>query len=72
MNVCDLSIASLNVQEINDYHKRRGLFRWIHRNNFDITLFQETYSELLLGNQWKKNNLIVKLYLAMRQSIPGV
>ena len=55
--VCDLFVGSLNVRGINNPQKRRSIFKWVTKNNFDVTLLQETYSskdnELEWNNEWK-------------------
>ena len=52
---------SLNVRGINEPKKRRNLFRWLHRNEWDISFVQETYSstnvEQLWKNEWGGNIL---------------
>lgn len=47
------TFCSLNVRSINQTHKRRQLFRWLHNNKFDITFLQETYSTKSIETVWK-------------------
>ena len=50
---CNLHIGSLNVRGITDKVKRTSVFSWIRKNKFDITMLQETYSEVKNENIWK-------------------
>ena len=51
-----VNICSLNVRGLRDSIKRRKLFLWLRRKQFDIILLQETHStkndEILWGNEW--------------------
>ena len=38
-------IASFNVNGISDAVKRRELFHYLHKHDFDIILLQETHSK---------------------------
>ena len=43
-NTFTASFCSLNVRGLNQTRKWRQLFRWLHKNKFDIIFLQETYS----------------------------
>ena len=44
---------SLNVRGLNKSRKRRKIFRWLHQQNAQIVLLQETYSTKKVENKWK-------------------
>ena len=44
---------SLNVRGLNKSRKRRKIFRWLHQQNAQIVLLQETYSTKKGENKWK-------------------
>ena len=44
---------SLNVRGLNKSRKRRKIFRWLHQQNTQIVLLQETYSTKKVENKWK-------------------
>ena len=48
-----VSFCSLNVRGISQTLKRRQVLRWLHNNNFDVTILQETYSTENIENIWK-------------------
>ena len=51
---CQLKIGSLNVRGLNNRLKRRNVFRYIHRNKYDIFLLQETYSTSAVEHIWRQ------------------
>lgn len=56
---CTLKLASINVnglraQVINGIHKRRKIFVWLNKLNFDVVLLQETHSSELDEKIWLK------------------
>jgi exonuclease III len=46
--------VTLNVRGLNNYKKRRTIFNWIKRKNFDIVCVQETHSSKKDEPEWKK------------------
>ena len=58
-----IKILSLNVKGVRDPTKRRAIFRWVKKQNSDITFLQETYSlecEInMLKNEWGEGKLFV-------------
>ena len=44
---------SLNVRGLNKSRKRRKTFRWLHQQNAQIVILQETYSKKKVENKWK-------------------
>ena len=44
--------CSFNVRGIRDYKKRRKLFCYFHKHNFDFILLQETHSNVLDCTIW--------------------
>lgn len=52
----NLTICSFNVRGIRDNKKRRKLFAFFHRHNFEIILLQETHSQhpdfRIWSNEW--------------------
>ena len=58
-----IKILSLNVKGLRDPVKRKAIFRWVKKQNSDITFLQETYSlesEInMLKNEWGEGMLFV-------------
>ncbi len=50
----DVSIGSINVRGINDFVKRNSMFKWVRKNDFDITLLQETFSSFENEDVWRR------------------
>ena len=49
----ELKMVSLNVRGLNESKKRRNIFRWLHRNDWDIMMMQETYSNANIEQVWQ-------------------
>ena len=49
----NLKIASLNVRGIANFKKRRKLFHYLHKKEFDIVCLQETHSLKVDYKRWK-------------------
>ena len=49
----NFKLLSLNVQGINDFHKRGTMFTWIKKQKVDIAFLHETYSSQEIENQFK-------------------
>ena len=48
------TLLSLNVEGLNDNKKRRKVFTWLHNQNADVIVLQETHSSPESENIWKK------------------
>lgn len=48
------SLLSLNVRGLNNLGKRKAVFRWLDKGNFDIILLQETHSTVETEILWKR------------------
>jgi len=48
----DFHMASLNVRGLNNFKKRKRVFRWIRKQGFNITFLQECYSTKEVENRW--------------------
>jgi len=49
------NLLSLNVRGLNNYEKRKAVFRWLDKGKFDIILLQETHSTVELESVWKRD-----------------
>ena len=48
----NLSCTTLNVRGLNNAHKRRQVFRWLHERRFQVIFLQEVYSSRNLERVW--------------------
>lgn len=51
-SMCHVNIATLNLNGARDMHKRAGLFEVIRQKKIDVTLLQETHSDLNNAADW--------------------
>ena len=49
----NLKCLSLNARGLNKSIKRRSIFRWLHKQNKDVILLQETYSSKETAKIWE-------------------
>lgn len=48
------SLLSLNVRGLNNFSKRKAVFRWLEKSKFDIILLQETHTTSQLESLWRR------------------
>ena len=53
-NNTELTISTINVNGLNENHKRAKIFNWFKTKKIDITLLQETHSTTTTAAEWKK------------------
>ena len=53
MGVDTCKLVSLNVRGVNNFLKRRMIFRWCRKQKTDFTFLQETHSKSDTETQWK-------------------
>ena len=48
------SLLSLNVRGLNNFSKRKAVFRWLDKSKFDIIFLQETHTTARLESIWRR------------------
>ena len=51
---CFLNFVTLNTNGTGNEQKRKALWRWAHDHKTDVLFWQETHSDLLTENIWRK------------------
>ncbi len=52
ISMCHVNAATLNLNGARDMHKRAKLFEVIHQKKIDVTLLQETHTDLNNAADW--------------------
>ena len=55
MASCNYSMISLNVKGLNNYNKRKAIFKWLDNAKYDIILLQETHTTVDVESNWCRN-----------------